>query len=95
MANASSIFQNMMNKILRDLIDQEVVVYIDDILIYLAEKKEHERLVIEVLQCVDQWNLAVPIDICKFHKETVEFLGYITSRDSIAISKDQVELIRD
>jgi hypothetical protein len=54
MANASGTLQNMINKILRDLIDQCVVIYIDNILIYLAEEKEHQCLVMEVLQCINQ-----------------------------------------
>jgi hypothetical protein len=51
---ASGTLQNMINKILRDLIDQCVVIYIDNILIYLAEEKEHQCLVMEVLQCINQ-----------------------------------------
>ena len=39
-----------MNEVLQELIDQEVVVYINNILIYSESKKEHERLVVAVLQ---------------------------------------------
>jgi hypothetical protein len=42
-------FQNMMHDILQDLIDQGIVVYIDNILIYSAEDKEHQCLVMDVL----------------------------------------------
>jgi hypothetical protein len=95
MANAPATFQNMMNEILRDLIDNGVVVYIDDILIYSAEIEEHQRLVMEVLRRLDQWNLAASIDKCEFHKDTVEFLGYIISKNGIAMSEEKVETIRE
>jgi hypothetical protein len=49
LANAPTIFQNMMNKILQDLIYQEVIVYIDDIQIYTHDMKQHEILVKKVL----------------------------------------------
>jgi hypothetical protein len=48
-ANAPVTFQHMMNEILGDLIDQGVIVYIDDILIYSAQEKEYQHLVMEVL----------------------------------------------
>ena len=48
--NALAIFQIMMNEILRDLLNQEVIVYIDDILIYSKNETEHEALVKRVLQ---------------------------------------------
>jgi hypothetical protein len=50
LANALATFQDMMTEILRDLIDQGVVVYIDDILIYARTMEEHVLLVKEVLE---------------------------------------------
>ena len=44
LANAPATFQDMMNEILRDLINHGVVVYIDDILIYTENEEEHVRL---------------------------------------------------
>ena len=44
LANAPATFQDMMNEILRDLIDHGVVVYINDILIYMENEKEHVQL---------------------------------------------------
>ena len=41
LANAPAIFQHMMNEILQDLIDHGVVVYIDDILIYMENEEEY------------------------------------------------------
>jgi uncharacterized membrane protein len=40
-AQAMLTFQNMMNRILQDLIDYGIIVYINNILIYLVEKKEY------------------------------------------------------
>jgi hypothetical protein len=49
LANTPATFQNLMKKILWHLIDQEVVVYIDDILIYTHDMKQYKILVKEVL----------------------------------------------
>jgi hypothetical protein len=47
-----------------------------------------------VLSRLPTWNLAASIDKYEFHIDTVKFLGYIISRDSIAISEKKVEAIR-
>jgi hypothetical protein len=90
MANTLAIFQNMMNEILRDLIDNRVIVYIDQMLIYLDNIQKHKCLVMEVLRHLDQWNLATSINTYIFYKEQVELLGYIISKDRIAISEETI-----
>ena len=44
LVNSPATFQNMMNHIFRDLLDQGVLVYLDDILIYSNTQEEHDRL---------------------------------------------------
>ena len=54
LANASATFQNMMNEIFKDMIDQGVVIYLDDIHIYSWSEEDHIALikkVLERLQC--------------------------------------------
>jgi Reverse transcriptase (RNA-dependent DNA polymerase) len=48
--NSLATFQMMMNSIMQDLIDQGVVVYIDDILIFTMTEEEHDEIVEEVLK---------------------------------------------
>jgi hypothetical protein len=91
MANAPATFQNMMNEIFKDLVDQGVVVYIDDILIYSETMEKQRELVSEVLRRLQDWNLAAAIDKCVFHVDTVEFLGYVISAKGVAMSKDKVD----
>jgi len=50
LVNALATFQTMMNEILREFLDQGVVVYIDDILIYSVTVEEPRVLVRKVLQ---------------------------------------------
>jgi hypothetical protein len=40
----------LINHIFRDLLDNGVIAFIDDILIYAKDEKEHDRLVEEVLK---------------------------------------------
>jgi hypothetical protein len=49
--NSLATFQTMMNSILRDLIDENVIfVYMDDILVYMKDLEQHQKIVKEVLK---------------------------------------------
>ena len=49
----------MINHILHDLLDNGVLMYIDDIFIYTETIKEHDRLILDVLEYLRQNNLAI------------------------------------
>ena len=49
LCNAQASFQAVINQVLRELLDEGVIVYIDDILIYSETEEEHIRLVSKVL----------------------------------------------
>ena len=49
-ADAPATFQNMMNKILKDMINHGVVIYLDDILIYSRSEEDHIALTKKVLE---------------------------------------------
>lgn len=48
--NAPAVFIDLMNRFCRPFLNRSVIVFIDDILIYLKIKKEHEKHLREVLQ---------------------------------------------
>ena len=45
LCNAPATFQGMINEILREFLDQGVVIYLDDVLIYSKNKDSHVKLV--------------------------------------------------
>jgi hypothetical protein len=93
MANFPLSFQNMINKILKDMIDLGIVAYIHDILIYRETKKEHKRLVKEVLTLLQKSDLAASIDKCEFHKPGIEILNYIISDTDINMTQDTIRMV--
>jgi len=84
----------MMNKILREFLDQGVVVYLDDILIYSQTHAEHVTMVKKVLSRLMEHQLAVSIKKSEFHVKAVEFLGYIVATDEVTIRTRKVDSIR-
>ena len=95
LANAPATFQNMMNEILREFLDQGVVCYLDDILIYSKTEEEHEELVHKVLKRLMDEGLAAEPEKCFFHVTEVDYLGYILSTEGVSISPETVQTIME
>ena len=95
LCNAPATFQSMMDSIFYDLLDNGVIVYLDDILIYTIDKQQHVQLVQEVLSRLDKADLRVNLKKSSFHIKQVEFLGYIISRYGIEMSGLKVEEVRN
>jgi hypothetical protein len=91
LANAPATFQAMMNEVLKEFLDQGVVVYIDDVLIYTKTLEEHHTLLTKVLKKLEEYGLAVAPHKSIFHTRMVEFLGYILTPEGISMSAEKVE----
>jgi hypothetical protein len=76
LCNAPGTFQVMINKVLQELLDEDVIVYIDDILIYSEDEETHVELVKKVLEQLKTNHLCVSIKKSVFHAPEVEYLGY-------------------
>ena len=93
LANAPATFQNMINNILREYLDQGVLAYLDDILIYSKNMDEHVALVRKVLQKLKENQLAVAGHKSIFHASEFEFLGYMVNQEGLKMSERTVESI--
>lgn len=93
LSNAPSAFQRFMNDIFSDMVDVCVIVYLDDILIYSDTPEEHSAQVKEVLRRLRANGLYAKADKCKFHVDTVEYLGYILSPEGLSMAADKVKTI--
>ena len=95
LTNAPAVFQRFMNDIFHDLLDVNVVVYLDDILIYSDDMDQHKAHVREVLKRLRANGLYAGAQKCEFHKDTVEYLGYILSPDGLRMDPAKVKAITD
>ena len=74
-----------MNDIFSDLLDVYVIIYLDDILIYLNNMSEHHQYVKEVLKHLCKAGLYAKAEKCEFHSKSVEYLGYILSPSGLTV----------
>jgi len=93
--NAPATFQHFINDVLSDYLDDFVISYIDDILIYSNNLEEHHEHVSKVLEKLLENNLYVKLEKCEFDRPETTFLGYVISKDGLKMDKEKVKAILD
>jgi len=95
LTNAPAAFQRFINSVFADMLDVCVVVYLDNILVYLDNMEDHTEHVREVLRRLRQHKLYAKPEKCEFHSDSVEYLRYFLSPDGLTMSQDKVKTICD
>jgi transposase InsO family protein len=96
LTNSPATFQTMMDDIFRDLVAEGVVcIYLDDILIFTQERKEHQRVTRLVLERLRQHKLFLKPDKCDFEQTAIEYLGLIISEGQVSMDPVKVAGVRD
>jgi hypothetical protein len=93
LANAPVAFMDLMNRVFHDFLDQFVVVFIDDILIYFESLEEHEDHLRQALQRLREKRLYAKFSKCEFWLDKVIFLGHVVSKDNISVDPKKVEAV--
>jgi len=86
----------MMNNIFRTVIVEEiVVVYLDDILIFTKTEEKHKRAVWRVLEILMEHKLFLCLEKCEFHWKQIEYLGLVISENKVAMDPVKVARVRE
>ena len=84
MTNSPATFQDMMNKILRDMINKgKVAVFVDDVLVGTETEKGHNEIVEEVLRRLEENDLYVKPEKCAWKVQKINFLGVVMGQGKI------------
>jgi hypothetical protein len=93
LTNAPAYFMNLMNKVFMEYLDQFVVVFIDDILIYSPNEETHEDHLRLVLQKLRDNQLYAKFSKCDFWLKEVAFLGHIVIDGGIKVDPGKISEI--
>ena len=93
LTNGPSTFQQYINDILFDFLNDFCQAYLDDILIYSRTKAEHQKHVKQVLQRLREAGLQADIKKCEFDVEEIVFLGVVISGTGLRMDPRKVEAI--
>ena len=85
LTNAPATFMRVMNNVLRPFLDDFVIVYLDDILIFSKSRDEHVIHVNKVLDVLRKEQLFLKMSKCEFGKDSLVYLGYIVGGGELKI----------
>jgi hypothetical protein len=93
LTNSPAYFMYLMNKVFMEYLDNFVVVFIDDILIFSMSEEEHDEHLRLVLQKLRENQLYAKLSKCEFWLKEVSFLGHIISEGGISVHPSKVESV--
>jgi hypothetical protein len=93
LTNAPAFFMNLMNKVFMEELDKFVVVFIDDILIYSKNRKDHEHHLRIVLGRLRAHQIYAKLRKCEFWLEKIAFLEHILTAEGIEVDPSKVEAV--
>lgn len=86
-------FMEYMNKIFHPYLDQFLVMFIDDILIYSKSDEEHVEHLRFVLQTVKEKQLYVKLSKCELWLQEVSLFGYVISSCGIVVDPLKIHAV--
>ena len=96
LTNSPATFQAMMNELLRNLINTgKVVVFIDDMIVGMKDEEGHNELVAEVIRRLEENDLYVKLEKCKWKMREVGFLGVVIRPEGIKMEEEKIKGVLD
>nr|GEY78760.1 putative reverse transcriptase domain-containing protein [Tanacetum cinerariifolium] len=95
LTNAPAVFIDLMNRVCKPYLDKFVIVFIDDILIYSKDEKEHEEYLKAILELLKEERLYAKFSKCEFWISKVQFLGHVIDSRGIHVDPAKIESIKD
>ncbi|GJS34605.1 putative reverse transcriptase domain-containing protein [Tanacetum coccineum] len=95
LTNAPAVFMDLMNRVCKPYLDKFVIVFIDDILIYLRSKEEHEEHLKQILELLKKEELYAKLSKCEFWLPKVQFFGHVIDSEGIHIDPAKIDSIKD
>ena len=93
LTNALAAFMDLMHRVFQPYLDQFVVVFVDDILIYSMSEEEHEDHLRIVLCALRNHRLYAKFSKCEFWLIEVRFLGHVVSTSGVLVDPEKVEVV--
>ncbi len=91
---APSTFQRVMEKMVGDMNLLEVLVYLDDLIVFGRTLEEHEERLLKVLDRLQSKGLKLSLDKCTFCQTSVSYVGHIVSQEGVSTDPSKIEDVK-
>jgi len=85
----------MINDVLQQYLNQFVIAYLDDIMIYSKILKKHVSYVFKVLECLNIKNLHIKLKKCEFYQKKIDFLKFVVEQHEIRINLKKLQVVKE
>ncbi|CAI5655207.1 unnamed protein product [Oreochromis niloticus] len=92
--NAPSTFQRLMEKCMGDMNLKEVVVFLDDLIVFSRTLEEHEARLMKVLNRLKEYGLKLSPEKCKFFQSSVRYLGHVVSEWGVETDPEKIAALK-
>ncbi|MGH0155154.1 UNVERIFIED_CONTAM: hypothetical protein FKN15_028521 [Acipenser sinensis] len=90
---APATFQRVMERTVGDMNLLEVLVYLDDLIIFGKTLEEHEERLLRVLDRLQEEGLKLSLDKCQFCRTSVTYVGHIVSQHGVSTDPSKIEAV--
>lgn len=90
---APATFQRLMEKTVGDMNLLQVLVYLDDLIVFGKSLEEHEERLLKVLDRLGEAGLKISLDKCQFCQPEVKYLGHIVSAQGVSPDPQKIEAV--
>ncbi|GJV14037.1 putative reverse transcriptase domain-containing protein [Tanacetum coccineum] len=94
LTNVPAVFMDLMNRVCKPYLDKFVIVFIDDILVYSKDEKEHGKHLEIVLELLKKERLYAKFSKCDFWLDSIQFLGHVIHHSGVHVDPAKVEAIK-
>nr|GEW79755.1 putative reverse transcriptase domain-containing protein [Tanacetum cinerariifolium] len=94
LTNAPAVFMDLMNRVCKPYLDKFVIVFIDDILIFSKDEKEHEEHLKAILEFFKKEELYAKFSKCEFWISKLQFLGHVIDSQGIHMDPAKIESVK-
>ena len=92
LTNSPAMFQVIINKVLQDLINiGKMAAFIDDVIVGMEMEERHNEIVVEVIRRLEENDLYVKPEKCKWKVWKIGFLGVVIGPEGIKMEKEKVK----
>lgn len=94
LCNAPGTFMQLMNQTFADMLDKNVLCFLDDILVFSRTEEEHVQHLRTVLTRLREQELYVKSSKCAFMQREVSFLGHRIGADGLRVAPDKISAVQ-